>query len=406
MSVKYDGTPATAPRRLRNILALDDFEVAARRHLPRPVFGYVSGAAETNASLHDNRAAFAEIGFLPRALIDVSKRSQKRELFGTTYAAPFGIAPVGLSALSAYRGDLVLAQAAAASGIPMIMSGTSLIRLEEIVAANPQAWFQAYVPGEERWMLALVDRVAQAGFGTLVLTVDTPVMANRENNIRNGFSTPMRPTPRLFWDGMVRPRWSLGTFLRTIVRHGMPHFENASVERGSAILSRNVVRQFGPKDRLSWDHFDLIRKRWKGRFIVKGIMTREDARIALDRGADGVILSNHGGRQLDGTASPLRVLPAVAEEIGGRIPVMIDGGFRRGTDVLKALALGASFVFLGRPFIYAAAIGGEPGVRHAFSILHEEIDRNMALLGINTLDELHPRMLIRLARSAESDASA
>lgn len=406
MNVKYDGTQATAPRRLRNVLALDDFETAARRHLPRPIFGYVAGAAETNASLHDNRAVFGELGFLPRALIDVSARSQKRDLLGSSYAAPFGIAPIGLSALSAYRGDLVLAQAAAASGIPMIMSGTSLIRLEEIVAANPQAWFQAYVPGEEYWMLALVDRIAQAGFGTLVLTVDTPVMANRENNIRNGFSTPLRPTPRLFWDGMVRPRWSIGTFLRTIVMHGMPHFENASVERGSAVLSRNVVRQFGPKDRLSWAHFDLIRKRWKGRFVVKGIMTREDARIALDHGADGVILSNHGGRQLDGAASPLRVLPAVAEEIDGRIPVMIDGGFRRGTDVLKALALGASFVFLGRPFIYAAAIAGEAGVRHAFGLLHEEIDRDMALLGINTLDELHPQMLIRIARSAESEALA
>jgi L-lactate dehydrogenase (cytochrome) len=393
---------AALPRRLRRILALADFERAARRHLPRPIFGYVAGAAETNASLDDNRGAFAEFGFVPRVLTDVSRRSQATTLFGHDYAAPFGIAPMGISALVAYRGDLVLARAAARANIPMIMSGSSLIRLEEVAAAAPGSWFQAYLPGEPPRIEALVDRVARAGFGTLVLTVDTAVLANRENNVRSGFSTPLRPTLRLAWDGMTRPAWSLGTFLRTLARHGMPHFENSYAERGAPIVAQNVSRDFGMRDHLNWTHLEQIRRQWRGRLVVKGIMDPEDARIARESGVDGVIVSNHGGRQLDGTLSPLRMLPGVVAAAGG-MPVMMDSGVRRGTDVLKALALGACFVFVGRPFLYAAAIGGEPGVLHATDILGTEIDRNMGLLGINRLAEMGPERVRRIAmRSPES----
>jgi L-lactate dehydrogenase (cytochrome) len=385
-----------APRRLRRILALDDFEAAARRHLPRPIFGYVSGGVETNASVRDNRSAFEEYGFVPRVLVNVSGRSQSTELLGHTYAAPFGIAPMGISALSAYRGDLVLARAAGRANIPMVMSGSSLIRLEEIAKANPEAWFQAYLPGEPERILALLERVERAGYGTLVLTVDTPVMANRENNVRTGFSTPLRPSLRLAWDGMIRPNWTLNTFLRTLVRHGMPHFENSYAERGAPILSKNVMRDFRAKDHLNWEHFDLIRKRWKGRLVVKGIMAKEDAIIARDRGADGIVVSNHGGRQLDGTVSPLRVLPDIADAVGSTIPVMLDGGVRRGSDVLKAIALGARFVFVGRPFNYAAAVAGEAGVTHAIAILSEEMNRNMGMLGINSPADMRADQLLRL----------
>ena len=245
----------------------------------------------------------------------------------------------------------------------MVMSGSSLIRLEEVAEAAPTAWFQAYLPGEPDRILALLERVEQAGFGTLMLTVDTAVLANRENNIRSGFSTPLRPGLRLAWDGLIRPGWTLNTFLRTLLRHGMPHFENSYATRGAPILARNVMRDFGAKDHLNWHHLELIRKRWKGRLVVKGIMAREDACIARDSGVDGIVVSNHGGRQLDGTVSPLRVLPAIADAVGTAIPVMMDGGVRRGTDVLKAMALGAVFVFVGRPFVYAAAIAGEAGVQ-------------------------------------------
>jgi len=383
------------PRRLRKILSLDDFEDAARLHLPKPVFGYVSGGCETDASLNGNRTAFADYGFVPRVLQGVSQRSQATPLFGHTWARPFGIAPMGLCALSAYRGDLVLAQAAAAANIPMMVSGTGLIRLEDVRQANPDAWFQAYVPGEAAHIEALIARVAQAGYSTLVITADTAVSGNRENQVRVGFSTPLRPSLTLAWDGITRPRWLLGTALRTLVQHGMPHFENSRATRGAPILSRNVTRDFGTRDELNWEHLGMIRRLWKGHLVVKGLMSVDDARMARDCGVDGIIVSNHGGRQLDGAVSPLRVLPGIVEAMG-ELPVMMDSGVRRGSDVLKAMALGARFVFVGRSFNYAASVAGEAGVQHAINLLSQEIMRNMALLGINRLEQVRDHRVVRL----------
>jgi L-lactate dehydrogenase (cytochrome) len=394
--------PSMTPALLRRILSLDDFEAAARRHLPRPVFGYVSGGCEADTSLRGNRSAFAAYGFVPRILQGVAQRSQATELFGHTWDAPFGIAPMGMCALSAYRGDLVLAQAAAAANIPMLVSGTALIALEEVRRANPNAWFQAYVPGEVPRIEALLDRVARAGYQTLVVTADTPVSGNRENHQRVGFSTPLRPSLRLAWDGVTRPRWLLGTALRTLVQHGMPHFENSQATRGAPILSRNVTRDFGARDHLNWDHLRLIRQRWQGRLVLKGVMSVDDALAARVCGVDGLIVSNHGGRQLDGAVSPLQVLPAIVAAMG-ELPVMMDSGIRRGNDVLKALALGARFVFVGRPFNYAAAVAGEAGVRHAIAILSQEILRNMALLGVNRLDEVRAHRVVRWQAAQHQD---
>lgn len=376
-------------------LCLDDFETMSRRHLPRPIFGYVAGATERNASLRDNETSFTEWGFQPRVLRDVSARSWSRQLFGREWSAPFGIAPMGLSALAAYRGDIVLTEAAAAANIPMMLSGSSLIPMEDVIAANPETWFQAYLPGDSRRVEALVDRVAAAGFKTLALTVDVAVLPNRENNVRNGFSTPLRPSLRLAWDGITHPRWSINTFLRTWTRHGMPHFENSFAERGAPILARDVLRDFTARDHLNHEHLALIRRKWQGRLIVKGIMHPEDARRCEAEGADAVIVSNHGGRQLDGAAAPLRVLPAVKAASGG-MAVLLDGGIRRGTDVLKGLALGADFVFIGRPMLHAAAVAGRPGVERAIALLAGEVDRDMALLGIGSLDEIGPHCLVPL----------
>ena len=384
-----------APRNLRAFLSLEDFERAARRRLPRMLHGFISGACETDASLRDNRDAFAEWGFVPRVLVDTSNRETVTELLGRRYAAPFGIAPMGASALSAYRGDLVFARAAAAAALPMILSASSLIPMEEVRAEGPTAWYQAYLPGDTDRIEPLVDRVAAAGFDTFVLTVDVPVSANRENNVRNGYSLPLKPTPGLAWQGITHPQWLFGTALRTLANHGMPHFENMDAYRGPPVLSRDLQRAFGQRDGLHWGHLELIRNRWHGHLVVKGVMSPEDARIARESGADGVIVSNHGGRQLDGTASPLRVLPAVAEEARG-MAVMLDGGVRRGTDILKALALGAHFVFVGRPFICAAAVRGEPGVRHAITLLWEELQRNMAMLGVSDPARMGPEFLLRL----------
>ena len=381
---------------LRRILRLDDFEPVARRHLPRPLYSYVSGGVEDFVTLRDNRAAFADWGLVPRVLVGVGKRTQSVELLGRTYAQPFGIGPMGISAMTAHRGDLVLARCAADASIPMVVSGSSLIRLEQIVAANPDAWFQAYLPGDASRIDPLVDRIAAAGYRTLMLTVDTPATPNREHNLRAGFTSPLRPSLRLAWDGIARPRWLFGTFLPTFLRHGMPHFENSYAERGVAMLSRGVMRDFGERGHLDWTHVARIRERWRGSLVIKGIMHPDDARLASDHGADAVIVSNHGGRQLDGAVSALRVLQDVVAACKA-IPVMMDGGIRRGTDVLKALALGARFVWVARPFNYAAAIAGGAGVKHAIALLASEIDRDMAMLGVRSVGELSPRCLQRLA---------
>ncbi|MEP6607555.1 MAG: alpha-hydroxy acid oxidase [Burkholderiaceae bacterium] len=381
------------PDRFRKLLSLADFETAARRHLPRPIFGYVNGGAEDNVARDSNAAAYQRWSFLPRVLVDVSERTQSVELFGDTYSSPFGIAPIGISALIAYEGDLALARAADAANIPMVVSATGLTRLEDVREAAPRStWFQAYLPGEAASIEAMVHRVAAAGYRTLVLTVDVATLPSRENNIRVGFTMPLRPSARLAWDGISHPQWLIGTLLRTLLSRGMPHFENSSAVRGVPIIARSVARQFSARDKLSWPHVDQIRRIWGGRLILKGILSADDARIAADRGVDGIVVSNHGGRQLDGSLAPLHALPAIVR-VKGAMKVLIDGGIRRGTDVLKALSLGADFVLIGRPFVYAAAIGGQAAVAHAIGLLSDEIRQDMALLGVNSLRELGPETL-------------
>jgi L-lactate dehydrogenase (cytochrome) len=386
--------PPAVDRRFARYLSLGDFETAARKHLPRMLYEFISGGVETNTARQGNLDSFQDYAFIPRMLADVSRRSHAQMLFGRAYSAPFGIPPMGASAICAYRADLAFARAAAAANIPMILSAAALIRLEEVRAAGPTAWYQAYLPGDASRIEPLVDRVATAGFEVFVLTVDVPVSANRENNVRAGFSIPIRPSAKLAWDVLTHPAWSLGTFARTVVQHGIPHVENMDATRGPPMISRNLERALGNRDQLTWEHVKLIRRRWKGRLVIKGILSVADARAAKEHGVDGIMVSNHGGRQLDGAVAPLRVLPQIAEAARG-MTVMLDGGVRRGTDVLKALALGADFVFAGRPFLYAAAVGGEAGVRHAIELLASEVGRDMALLGVSDLSEVRPELLTR-----------
>lgn len=378
--------------KLGKVLALNDFEPLAHARLPSALYGYIAGSAETRQSWKDNHSAFEQWGFVPRVLQNVAQRSQKIRLFNHEWSSPFGIAPMGIAALSTYDGDRVLARAAAQANIPFILSGSSLTRLEDIMETAPRCWFQAYLPGEQQRIDTLIKRVQAAGVGTLVITVDIPVAGNRENNIRAGFSTPLRPGPRLMWDGITHPRWLLGTFLRTLL-NGIPHFENSFAERGAPIISSRVDRDFSHREHLNWEHIKKIRNSWHGHLIIKGILNAQDADIAKTLGADGIIVSNHGGRQLDGAVSPLRVLPGIIQA-AGTLPVMVDGGIRRGSDVLKAISLGAKFVFLGRPFNFAAAAASQAGVAHAITLLQAEIDRNMAMLGVNRLEELDADFLM------------
>lgn len=380
----------TLPAKMRDLLALEDFEAAAKKILPHPIFGYVAGGVETNASLRGNRAVFDEIGFVPQSLVDTSARGQKTPLFGHTYNAPFGLAPMGGSSLAAYQGDEVLARAAAQANLPMIMSGACLTPMEKVRATGHTSWFQAYLPGDITLINECLDRCQKAGFDTLVVTVDVPVMANRENNVRNGYNTPLRPTLGLAWHCLLSPRWFFGNFLKTLWHQGMPHFENMGPR--VPLISQHGVRGYGQRDRLQWGHIAHIRKHWKGNLVIKGIMSWQSARLAREHGVDGIIVSNHGGRQLDGTVSPLRVLPEIAAHAKG-MSIIMDSGIRRGTDVLKALALGAHFVFIGRPFLFAATVGAEAAVAHAIKLLIDEIDRDMAMLGINQLSDLNASFL-------------
>jgi L-lactate dehydrogenase (cytochrome) len=381
----------TIPNHLKDLLCLEDFEAPARRFLPRPIFGFIEGGVESNSARNGNRNAFNDYEFLPRVLVNTRARHQKTTLFGRTYDLPFGFPPMGGTALAAYRGDLVLAQAAQDLNTVMIQSGASLTTMEDVKAAGSTAWFQAYLPGDPTIITPVVERAQRAGFEVLVLTVDVQVSSNRENNVRTGFSSPLKPSLRLAWDCALRPQWTLGTFARTVVKHGMPHIENMGFERMPVL--GNLDRPRLARDALSWEHVELMRKLWKGKLVLKGVLSPQDVRMARESGVDGIMVSNHGGRQLDYTVAPLRMLPAVRSE-AGNMTIMLDSGVRRGTDVLKALALGAHFVFVGRPFLYAATIGGEAGVHHATTLLREEINRNMAMLGINTLAEMKRELLV------------
>lgn len=379
---------------MRGILNLDDLERAAKDFLPPRIFAYVAGGTETNSARKANRSDFAAWSIVPRMFRDVSVRDQETTLLGEKFSAPFGIAPMGLVGLVGYRGDMVLANAGAAANIPMIYSATSLIPLEEIARANPRAWFQAYLRGRLEAIDPMIDRVERAGFKTLVITADVPVVGSRENLVRAGFTLPLRPTPTLAWEGISHPRWLFSVLLKTLLKHGMPYFENSDHNRGSAVISSSANRDFTGQDKLDWSHIRHIRDRWKGKLVLKGLLLPEDVKNARDHGADAVIVSNHGGRQLDYAASAIAMLPE-AVEAAGPMPVLVDGGFRRGTDVIKALALGAKFAFVGRPFNYASGLGGEAGVAHAIKLLRDEIHTDMALMGCRSIAEIDGSLLRR-----------
>lgn len=386
---------AALPSILRRALNLEDFGRLARPRLPRAVHGYVANGVEDDAARANNRAAFREWRMVTRVLRDVSKRSLETTLFGRRYDAPVGIAPMGSSAVIAFDGDNRLAAAARAANIPFMLTANSITPMEEVAQANPDIWFASYQSPDPAKVERMVARVAAAGVEVYVVTVDVPVASNRESDRRAGFSMPLRPTPRLALDGLLHPRWLVGTAARTLRQRGMPVIANVEADGGIGILSRAVPGITGRSD-FTWETIELIRRLWKGPLVVKGILSAEDARLARERGVDGIVVSNHGGRQLDAAVSPLEVLPEI-KAASGSMAVLIDSGFRRGTDVLMALALGADFVFLGRPFIFACALAGEAGVRHAVSLLAREIDIDLALLGLTNPGEIRLQHLRRAA---------
>ena len=385
-------------RRLRSILDLESFWPAARRTLPHAIYGYVANGSEDETSRKTNRAAFLDYRLVPRVLVGVQRRSQDRTLFGRRFAAPFGIAPMGGSAAVTYDGDNVMARAAAECGIPFVLSGNSIIPMEEVARHCPGAWFASYQSPNVKSIEGMVQRVAAAGFRVFVLTADVPVGSNREKDAQAGFHQPIQFNRKIVRDGVLHPGWVVSTAARTLLKRGIPHIANLEYDGGPSLFSQ-AAGKIASHSGLSWDHVRLIRRLWKGPFVVKGILSPEDACTARDCGVDGIVVSNHGGRQLDRAATPLQVLPHIVAAAGD-MAVIVDGGFRRGTDVLTALALGADFVLIGRPFLFAAAVAGEAGVLHAIELLSKEIDRDMALLGMRELAEIGPDRLLRVADEA------
>lgn len=388
--------PRDRRRAIDGDAGLAGLDAAVRRLLPPALYHYLAGASEDEATQARNLRAFGEYGFLPRILVDVSRRSPATTLFGSERPLPFGIAPMGFSRLIAPDGDIALAGAAAEAGVPFILSGASLTRMEEVRAAGRTSWFQAYVPGEPDRIAALVDRVEAAGFDTLVVTADTAVHPKHERAARHGFRSPVKPSLGLAWQGLSRPSWLRRVLLRDRLAALTFRFENMDAGQGPPVFSASLIRDIGRRDALSWQHVEAVRRRWKGKLVLKGLMAAGDVAIAEKAGVDGVIVSNHGGRQIDCAASSLAALDRIAQS-GPRLTLMHDGGIRRGGDVLKALKLGAAFVFVGRPMLMAAAIGGRSGAAEAIALLAAEIDIAMALLGIDRLaglaavDLLHDR---------------
>jgi isopentenyl diphosphate isomerase/L-lactate dehydrogenase-like FMN-dependent dehydrogenase len=378
----------------RQAYNIEDLRRMAERRLPRVAYDYLEGGAEENATLRENRAVFERIRLKPRTLVDVSRRSQQTTLFGDTFNMPFGIAPTGAAGLYCFEADIALARAAAAAGVPFVLSTASFTALERVAAeAGGVKWFQLYMSKERESAERLIMRARDAGYEALVVTTDVPVGANREYNRRNGFEIPFRLNLRNMIDGALHPRWLAGVFLRTLLDSGVPRFQNVDNNVGGRIVSKNLSEFRARRDALEWEDMRWVREIWPRKLFIKGVLTARDALRAAECGADGIFVSNHGGRQLDGAVSTMESLPEIVAAAGGRLRIMADSGFRRGTDIVKALALGADMVFVGRATLYGATVGGEAGALHALSLLKSEVDRTLALLGCRSIAELGPQHL-------------
>jgi L-lactate dehydrogenase (cytochrome) len=368
------------------IVTIEDLRTAARRRLPRPLFDYIDGGAEDEVTMRGNSADFGRYRFRPRSLVDVSRRDQSTTVLGIPIASPLILAPTGFTGMFWPRGEAVAARAAGRQGVIYTASTMSICPMEEIAeAATGPIWYQLYVWRDREIVRMLIERAKAAGYRALVVTVDTPVLGQRERDVRSGLVLPPRITVRNVLDTLRRPAW-----LRDFLTHPRPTFGNfvgmPGVEHDAVSLAAFTTKQFSAA--ITWTDVDWYRSLWPGPIALKGIMSADVARQAVERGVDAVIVSNHGGRQLDHAPSPIEVLPEIVDAVEGRAEVILDGGVRRGTDVVKAVALGARACMIGKAFNYGVAALGERGVELAIEILSKEIDRALALVGRPTLGEL------------------
>jgi (S)-mandelate dehydrogenase len=379
----------TSVSRALNIGHLRDI---ASRSLPHFIFEYVEGGAEDEASLRHNRAAFEAYRLIPSTLVDTTARHHRARLFGTEIKAPLIVAPTGMNGILRRDGDIMLARAAAAAGIPFCMSTVSTVPIERLAAeAGGRLWMQLYVMKNRKVAESIIGRAKASGFEALVFTTDANVFGYREWDRRN-YIRPGRPTFRNALGMLRHPGW----LQDVILSHGMPEFVNFAdflpPGAASAIGGSTVIPTLFQPD-ITWDDIAWLRNHWDRKLLIKGVLSVPDAERAAALGCDGIILTNHGGRQLDYCVAPFEMVPDISAAVGNRMTVIVDSGFRRGTDVIKALALGADAVMIGRATLYGLIAGGEPGVRRAIEILTAEIDRALGQLGVRSLDELGPHLL-------------
>jgi len=371
-----------------------DLERLARKRLPAGVYGFIAGGAQDDRTLTDNRAALDRIRLMPRGLVDVSQRSQEVTLFGHRFASPFGIAPMGIAGIAHFEADIAMARAAAQMNVPFVLSNMATVPMEQVArSCDSVKWLQVYMPGDRERAARFVRRAYEADYQALLVTIDVPVGANRENNLRSDFTLPLRLTPKLVLDGLMHPRWLAGVLARTLISGGVPRLENSAMLERPSILASDDPNFHSSGDRIDWGFMRWLREHWRRPLLIKGVLHPADALEAIACGLEGIVVSNHGGRQLDGAVSPVDVLAQISAAAAGRLTIGVDSGFRRGGDILKAFALGANFVLCGRAVLFGAAAGGEAGVLHALNILKTEVDRDLALMGCTGMASLSPDLV-------------
>jgi (S)-mandelate dehydrogenase len=369
-------------------LSIEDLHRLARRRLPRIIFDYVEGGLDDEACLNRNVEAFSKYQLMPRYMIDVMQRDLSTSLFGRRYGSPFGIAPTGMAGIVRRNADLMLAEAAAAANVPFILSGVSTSSIEEVAKVAPaQAWYQLYIARDRAISETMIGRAQDAGLGTLVVTVDVPVHGKRERNIRNGWIRPYKPTLSAKLEALTHPGW-----LFEYLRHGLPYFANWVDHTEKGASAKTVASFLAAQTPCSqtWQDLEAFRRQWPGNLVIKGILHPDDAVRAIDCGIDGILVSNHGGRQLDRSPAAIDTFAAVHAAVGDKTVLMLDSGVRRGADIVSALCLGARFVFVGRATLYGVAAGGKRGARRALDILNQEMELVMAQIGSPSVDRLGP----------------
>jgi (S)-mandelate dehydrogenase len=381
--------------------SIEDLRLAAQRRLPRALYDFFDGGAEDEVTLRANRQAFQDLRFRPQVLRNVSVIDTQREVFGRSIAMPMATAPTGALGYGYPGADVAIAKAAVAAGIPYILSSTATASMERIAkAVQGRLWFQPYTLKDKDFFFGLIRRALAADYEALVITVDLPVGGNRERDRRNHFSVPFKFTGHNLWDFASKPAW-----WSRIARHGMPVMENllglAAHQTSASALASSVGRNHDTG--FDWAALQQVRDLWPRPLVLKGILHPADAERACAMGCDALVVSNHGGRQLDGAVASLHALPDVLRAVRGRIPVWVDGGVRRGQDVVKALALGAHGVLIGRAMVYGATATGEAGAQRALAILKDELIRTMSLCGTSSLSDIRAELLMPLPEAGMTD---